>query len=728
MNSPILIKPKRSLASPQRRPHLLSGSGVFLRLVRGEGRGDLVLELGQTGGPAAVRMTYERFSPISCGRPWAIAEDPRPLEIVSVESADDGLRVVARSELFEIIDKFGIQGDCLVVHRRWLCIAGRAVEDVAVGTALCAGNGVDQHITIPNVLYNNNPSAAAGRLVPRLREAAGEALIVEEHRLPIPGVNVEWREYQRNLSLTMLVRPDARPAGEVGRPECGSMGIILRPPGVELVSLSGVVALNGVKDEVYGAQNQSMPQRTDGYWQMEPGQTLEKTLYIALTSEAAEGRGFRTLVAMGWEVLRPRAHPLFGLDKTIDLKLNALRGRWREQNGRRGFICLPEPGKPGNIYNAQPGILYGWTGQSMRLAWCALQASAKGLGGDSWARMGAWVLDHYASAPSVGRPAGCRLSWQNLDDGRWYGSDWGDADQRVSSRSLGESLASLADCLLLLRKNGMPISPAWMGTLAEGVRFLLNTPLTGDGIFPYLFDGQADVSRQAPSAGGVTCATALLAAAGVLDDPTLVGRACIILDRYAQLYLTDSRRVFNGATLDAACEDKEAGLFYFLACARAFAVTRQARFAERALLAADWTATFIYHWDVPMRPGTTCANEGFRTSFWPGVSVQNMHLDVFYAPWELYDFAREMGNDRLMRIGLGMMSAWTHGMAQYSGHWGYDIPGEQAEQFFHTNYIQGPGGPELWRGGFNPWNPSWVIANVLDAALKFQDSPAGALL
>lgn len=708
------------------RTHCIRSEGVFFRvIVRPEA--DLILDLG-TADAAQVRTTYARFSPISLTRPWAISENPRPLEIISIESSGDKLKVVARSPLFEIIDRFSFQGGFLVVHRRWQCLAPRAVENLAVGTALCAGNGAAQHITIPHVLYNNNPSAAAERLVPRLSEIDAEALIVEEHRLPIPGVNVEWREHDRNLSLTMLVRPTVSPSPGFGEPECGSMGVILRPPGVELISLSGVVAFDGTKDQVYGAQNRSMPRQAEGYLSLEPGQTLEKTVYIALTSESVEGRGFRTLVSMAWKVLRPQARPLFGINKTIDLKLNALRGRWREQDDRRGFIYLPEPGKPGNVYNRPPGILYGWTGQSLRLAGCALQASVSGLNGAPWTQMSGAVLDHFASAPSLNNAPGCRLGWQSLEDGRWLGSDWGSSDVHVSSRALGESLASLADCLLLMRQHRMSIAPAWRQTLAQGVQFLLNAPLTRDEIFPARFGGETAVDEQIPTAAGMTCALAMLAAAKVFGDSALIERACALLDRYAEIYTSDFRRPFNGATLDASCEDKEAGLYYFLACARAFQMTRQPRFAEQAMLAADWTATFIYHWDAPMLPGTRCADEGFRTSFWPGVSVQNMHLDVFHAPYELYDFACDVGNERLMQIGLGMMQAWTYGIAQYPGHWGYDIPGEQAEQFFQTNYIQGPGGPELWRGGFNSWNPSWVIATVLEAALKFRNSPVGASL
>lgn len=726
MSSPILAGPKRPTASPQRKSYLLSGAGVSLRLIQGQERSGLLLEFGLADALPVVTMPYERFTPISSGRPWEVATHPALLEIVSIESLDDTIRVVARSSFLEVTDQFCFQGAHLVVQRCWRCIASAAVENVAIGTALVVGNGVDQHITIPGVLYNNNPSAAANRLVPHLKAAADEALVVEEHRLPIPGVNVEWRQEDQHVALTLLVTPDVRPVGHDGQPECDSLGVITRGKQVELVSLSGVVAFNGEKDCVYGGQNHSMPAMTDGYLRLQPGECHTKTLHLILSSCSQEGRGFRSLVTAGWDLLKPKTQPCFDLDTTVKLKLNALHGRWRDYSGRQGFIYLPEPGKPGNVHSYPPTILYGWTGQQMKLAWCALKASVSGFDDAPWRKMGTAVLDHFASAPSLEGHPGCRLSGQSLIDGQWFGVDHGHGSSLMSSRSLGETLTSLADCLALLREHRLPIKPRWHQALVEGVQFLSSTPLTNQGIFPAVFSAataQQELSGM-PSTAGVTCVMAMLAAAEFLDDRQLIERACGILDRYAEIYTADFRRPFNGATLDAACEDKEAGLFYFLASARAYALTKEARFAREAELAADWTATFIYHWYVPMRPGTMMAEEKFPTSFWPAVSVQNMHLDVFHAPYELYEFARSIGNDRLMQMGQGIMQAWTHGIAQKPGHWGYDIAGEQAEQFFQTNYIQGPGGPELWRGGVNPWNPSWIIATVLSAALKFCCSPA----
>lgn len=704
------------------RTHCIRSEGVFFRVIVRPGA-DLILDMGTSAAAAQVRTTYARFTPISLARPWDLPANPRPIAIQSVDTAGDELRIIARNGLFEIIDRVSFHGPYLSVRRRWKCVAPRGLENVALGTSLCAGNnGPAQHITIPNVLYNNNPSASPDRLVPRLTGHVGEALIVEEHRLPIPAVNVEWQDGAQHLSLTLLAMPSNLDDGD-------SMGVIVRPWGVDLVSLSGIVAFNGVKDQVYGAQNLAMPQTPDAYKSVQPGQVLEKQFYLIFSTDRVEGRGFRSLVHAGWDLLRPQARPCFDLQKTVDLKFNALRGRWRENDPScRGFICFPEPGQPGNVYDMPSGFLYGWTGQSLRMAHCALEAARRNVPGGDWAYMARAVLDHYVSAPSL-PGVGCRLNWQNLIDGSWHGIEGssGPADF-VSSRALGESLTSLADCLLWMQSHNMSIDASWRRALVEGMNFLSSAPMTSDGLFPALFDGPLAERVTTPSAAGITCVMAMLAAGEVMNDRSLIDRAEAMLDRYASMYTSDFRRPFNGATLDAACEDKEAALYYFLANARAFRLTRQQRFADEALLATDWTATFVYHWDVALRPGTIAHREGFATSFWTGVSVQNMHLDCFHAPYEMHELGRDLGDHRLMQMGMGMMQNWTHGIAQTTGHWGYDTRGEQAEQFFQTNYFQGPGDTALWRGGFNPWNPSWVIAMVLDAALKFQNSPAGVSL
>ena len=107
---------------------------------------------------------------------------------------------------------------------------------------------------------------------------------------------------------------------------------------------------------------------------------------------------------------------------------------------------------------------------------------------------------------------------------------------------------------------------------------------------------------------------------------------------------------------------------------------------------------------------------------WPGVSVQNHHLDVFFPAYELHDFGRRIGNPRYEQTGRMVFDAWSHGICRAPGDWEHQVPGEQGEQFYQTNWGRArPNVPWIaWRGGYNPWNPSWIIGLVLDAALRFR--------
>nr|MBA2481873.1 hypothetical protein [Planctomycetota bacterium] len=209
----------------------------------------------------------------------------------------------------------------------------------------------------------------------------------------------------------------------------------------------------------------------------------------------------------------------------------------------------------------------------------------------------------------------------------------------------------------------------------------------------------------------------------VLGDARLRAQALRLVRAYDRAFSRNFRSPFARSTLDAACEDKEAGIYCFLAAYRAYLATNDPTFAEQARIAGEWISTFVYFWNVGSRAGSICHQEGFSSTFWPGVSVQNMHLDVFFPAFELADLGRRLRDPMLVGIGEGVMAAWTHGICQRPGHWGFPTPGEQGEQFFQTNWGLSI---DHWRGGANRWNPAWIIALVLQAALKFSGGSGNA--
>ncbi|NLC58158.1 MAG: hypothetical protein GX774_15100 [Armatimonadetes bacterium] len=678
----------------------------------------LLLKL-RDGARATHAVTYSQLTAFSWQRPWSLV--PGEVEGITVKAmGPHALLVDAEVSGFHVEDLLSVSRAGLRLRRRWTYRGLEPRSEVVVGTCLPAGEGTREKITLPHVLYNNNPAADPNRLVPHLPREAGYALVVEEHRLPIPGINVEWEVGGEFYALTLLAVPATVTLPGAQPDHAWSLGGVHAGSHLELVSLSGVVALNNEKDVIYGAQNRAFPYPGGGYLTLQRGDVLEKTVVIELHRCEAEGRGFRRLVRVGWEVLRPTARPALGLERAIDLKLNALQSRWREQHGHGGFTWIPDTPAEGNVYNAPPGFLFGWVGQSLRLAWCALahglRARDKG-----WVARGQAVLDCFAAAPQLPEAPGLRYLFCDLQDGEWYAGEWRGRD-RISTRMFGEAITNLADCLLLLRRHELPVKQQWRDALDEGARFLASPRrLNEAGIFPIFLTPAGRPADEQIAAGGVACVTALLAAAEVTSDPWLRAQGLELLQRYYAHFARTLERPFSRATLDAACEDKEAGIYFFLAAYRAFVLTGDRVYGEYARLAAEWITTFVYFWDVAFRPGSACAINAFRSTFWPGVSVQNMHLDVFFPAFEVYDLGRRL-EDRLLRdVGRGVVQAWTHGIAQRPGHWGFPTRGEQAEQFNHTNYFQGPFTEADWRGSVNRWNPSWIIGLVLQAALRFQE-------
>ncbi|MBW7460023.1 hypothetical protein K0U00_38775, partial [Paenibacillus sepulcri] len=135
-------------------------------------------------------------------------------------------------------------------------------------------------------------------------------------------------------------------------------------------------------------------------------------------------------------------------------------------------------------------------------------------------------------------------------------------------------------------------------------------------------------------------------------------------------------------------------------------------YGQWAEVAADWLLTFVYVWSPGYDPGAPLRENQFNAVGWPGVSVQNHHLDVFFPTYELWWFGRMTGNKAYSEIAKTVMEAMGQGICTKPGEWGFTVVGEQGEGFYQTHYHQ--------RGHSNVWNPSWIIALVLSNALRLR--------
>jgi hypothetical protein len=279
----------------------------------------------------------------------------------------------------------------------------------------------------------------------------------------------------------------------------------------------------------------------------------------------------------------------------------------------------------------------------------------------------------------------------------------------ISSRAYGETIADLADIVTLFRRYDEPVPPSWIDALEEAVGYLRGAQLP-DGTFPVGWRLDGSPAATTVSTAGVPCVLAALKASEVLADPALLSEATIWLSRYHDQHARTFDRPFARSTLDAACEDKEAGMYYFMAAYELFRRTGDPLYAGWCEVAADWLLTWVYVWSPEQDEDSPLHAAGFNAIGWPTVSVQNHHLDVFFPTYELLSFGLAADRPEYVAAARTTLHALTQGIAAHAGDWNFPLPGEQGEAVFQTHWQR--------RGHTNTWNPSWVIAVPLANALR----------
>ncbi|WP_157973863.1 hypothetical protein [Desertihabitans aurantiacus] len=637
---------------------------------------------------------------VSRGRPWAAVtpglREPR------VQLEDDLVRVTGRVGGLAVEVRARLQPGRLWLDLVWRNDSDATVEDLAVGLQLDGPAGAV--VTLPQVVYADNPSADPDRPVPHVGRGG---FVTELHRLPVPGACLQSGN---GATTTLVVLPDAD-EDEAGRVHYGSLGVVSEDDGTRVLALSGVVAFDGEPDVTY--VHKARVAHTDrGYRTLAPGATLRQRLLLD-RGHAVPGHGFRELVRIGREVFgggeRVRTGPLSDAEHT-DLRLAALDARFFADGEVAGYVKFPAWGEP----RRRPGrpavdFLYGWTGQCLRLAWCDAWVGLE-RGQPGRVRRARAAVDFYLAGSATEVP-GLRLNSYIHDERRWQGLRRRGVEL-VSSRAHGETLCDLADLVTLLRRHGEPVPPAWLEALREGAE-LVTTAVLPSGLVPVGWQPDGTPGSDLACSAGIPAVQAVARAAHVLGDDRLLGRAVELAEAYHELHTRTFARPFTHSTLDAACEDKEGGLGYLALVLELHDRTGEQRWLERAEVTADWLLTWVYHWNPRHDRGAPLRERGFDAVGWPGVSVQNHHLDVFFPTFDLWRLGRLTGETHLQRWARTILATMGQGVCRTPGEWGFDVVGEQGEAFFVTEWQD--------RGTSNTWNPSWVIALPLWQLLRFAE-------
>jgi len=654
-------------------------------------------------GASVINSLFSQLCKISSTKPWAL--QPQQFSSVMVADNNESYTLIGEGNHFTTTATLSFDGNRLKMQTQWKCTAASPVVNGAVGLALpLTVDAATERITMPHILYNDNPSADPTRTVPHFGKEPGALLVCEEDRFPIPAVNVEWQQAAQPTAMTLFSIPNEQDRD-------WSLGCERTGAGLQLVSVSGVLGFNGKRDIVYGRKATIVPMEY-GYRQIRPGDTIEKTCMLTIGEAEQTGWGFRQILHEGYDIFRPQAKPILSIDRVIALKTNAMNARWVDTKDATGYYCLP----PGNRFGVAPYLLAGWVGQTFRLAWCSAKIGIEQEQPEMIERARR-AIEFFIDNDKTGTPG---LSWNRYftEDKSWQG----ERDGTLSSRSLGERTYNLGKVIRLFQSSGLDVPQSWITYLTAAADFYLRpTSQLPEGIFPIKWNPDGTPTADFTSAAGIPCASGLLEAYRASGEAKYLTASKEKLELYWKMHGDTFDRPFARSTLDAGCEDKEAGLYFFLAAYEMYKETGEDMYRRWAEVSGDWILTFVYHWHTGFKSGSICDVAGFVTTGWPGVSVQNHHLDVFFPAFELADLGRRTGNDRFVHLGRTVFDAWSHGICREPGDWDFQIPGEQGEQFYQTNYGQGRDiDMDSWRGGTNPWNPAWIIALVLEVGLQFQ--------
>jgi len=655
-------------------------------------------------------------------RPWQLSQITWKLQ--ACERTADALKIVYSDGCVETELLVSMEDSYLKIHASFKNQSNQSLRHFTAGlnlpvTESAGASGEEPHkITIPHLIYNDNPSAEKDRIVPHIGDVPGQGLVAEEHRMPIPGVNIEWKKGETFRFLTMMSLPEVIRGEDE---EYWALGTLRAEDGEQIVATSGPLMFNGLKDVAYIGQNVPLSWMK-GYRILEQGACLEKTWYLDWGCLLEEGKGFRSLLHMGYDLLKPVTTPQHTMAQMIEYKKAVLESRYYKNDYCEGYQTFGAANAFGDISGRPEYFLYGWTGQSIKLAWCDCMYGLQ-TGDETLIQRGTRITDFWVQNGESDIP-GLYFGYYVIEENSWRGSVQ-NKDSKLVSRIEGEAASDLADLMILLKQNGREVPSSWENCLKRICSFLMaETHQTSEGFYPFSWYKDGKNSSDESNSAGISCVVALAKAAAYFENPTYLQYACEKCEKYADKHVKTFRTPFAKATLDARCEDKEAGLYFFLAAAMLYDLTREQRFKKYADDAADWILSFVYHWETGFAADTVCYKNNFKTTGWPGVSVQNHHLDVYFPVYELYAYGKLTGNQRFMEMAAHVRDALTYGVCTKPGEWGYTVVGEQAEQYYHTNCFLRPYPRVLYylnqlRGGMHCWNPSWITAQVMSSALKW---------
>jgi len=565
----------------------------------------------------------------------------------------------------------------------------------------------DPRLLIPANNYNNNPSMLPSLPGPRMTEGyvPGALVAYEEHRLPIPYVSVESSVGGERLYGALLARPGKIPGGNKAPDHWWSLGVEWGKGYADLLSLSGPVATNGKRSQVYGHRNAF--DRYDDTCVAARGRTVfRKTLYLDIGCGVRTGYAFRETLWKAYEVFRPSQPVKLSFRRAMELKKGFVKKYcfYKNEHGAAGHTIWP----------GADHIQYGWVGGALATA-CGLLYDS-GITGDLEGRDQATASVDFFVRSSPDRTPGLFLCEYFGGKNEWSLSPFHGGGAGVAARQFSEVLNHLAECILVGRDQGLDTA-AWERKLARGCDFLVRTPKY-KGLLPRGWTPEGAPlewkggEKYKYSTAGAYAVEPLVTAWRLTKKKAYLDTAESLLEAYYRTFGETLKTPFWGGTNDAGCEDKEAGWPVMAGSLALFEATGEKRYLEWARDAADWTLTWTYFHDIDL-PSDPVLDSVMNTCGWTFISLHNQEIDVF-GYWMAPDYYRlglHTGEERYKRLGKLLFDAPAQTIARPGTMLGLPHPGMQSEHYNHTNCTFLPDGK--WRGQQHAAGIGWVSASQL---------------
>jgi hypothetical protein len=581
----------------------------------------------------------------------------------------------------KVRDAYRLENGLVRGLRRWTWTGKEVLPKCTLSVRWTVPGAVNAKPMMPGVVIYGNPAGekTGNHAVAVHRGQPGDRTFFEEHRFSAPWTSLEWKDGAvfRAVALHTLPSPAY---GANQNDQWWTLGLTSLADATELAALSGPTAANHRQSVTKALQGKFL-EYPDTWLNLRPGAVVEKTFYLEVVPQTAQGSGFRQPLRTAL-----RLHPLGsteGLPRYDDILREKCRfalSRFRDRAQDPGFEMFPD-------YVKGTQYVMGWCGQADTAGY-AMLALASRIGDPKMIGYGQRSLNLLAQSPF--NPNGFLLNY-DADTGQWKDQD---------PVSQGQGMEGFARAILAGRKLKGVNTARWEDFLKRACAVHAGRILkaewqpvnTAEAFFisplckGYQLFGAADFKRAAVKAG----------------------------EYYARRHL-DMTEPYWGGTLDANCEDKEGAWAAFQGFLALYELTQERPYLDWAAHAMDVALTYTVLWDIDL-PAGRLRDHGLKTRGWTIVSAQNQHLDVFgvvYTP-EIWRLGGYLGRDDLKRLAVVMYRSCGQMLDPY---------GSTGEQIQHTNFGQHGDMSNVFRlrGGYSEsWTVFWITAHFLNAAAEFE--------